>query len=84
MVTLIFFFWMLFFDRNDVVSRIKLHRVLAKMKTEKKFYEKEIHNIEETNHSLFSDDESLEKLAREKYLMKRDNEEIFLIVQSEE
>ena len=78
---LVFFFWMLFFDRNDLVTRIKLKRQLAKLKTEKEFYLKEIAKVEETNAQLFSSKETLEKYAREKYLMKRDDEEIFLIVE---
>ncbi|MDZ4844387.1 MAG: septum formation initiator family protein [Chitinophagales bacterium] len=78
---LVFFVWMLFFDRNDLISRYKLKRQLSKLKTEKEFYLKEISKVEETNTLLFYSDETLEKYAREKYLMKRDDEEIFLIVE---
>lgn len=78
---LAFFVWMLFFDRNDLISRFKLKRQLAKLKTEKQFYLKEISKVEEINAQLFLSNETLEKYAREKYLMKRDDEEIFLIVE---
>lgn len=78
---LLFFTWMLFFDRNDIITRFKLKRQLAKLKTEKEFYLKEMQEVEETNRELFSNDETLEKFAREKYLMKRENEELFLIVE---
>jgi cell division protein FtsB len=81
---IIFFGWMLFFDDNDIITRIKLQRQLARLKTEKEFYKEEIKKIEETNRQLFSSDETLEKFAREQYLMKRDNEEIFLIVEKKE
>jgi len=81
---LVFFTWMLFFDDNDVITRIKLQRQLGKLVVEKEFYLEEIEKIEETNRQLFSSDETLEKFAREKYLMKRDNEEIFLIVKKED
>lgn len=74
---------MLFFDRNDYITRYKLKRQLAKMKAEKEFFLREIRKVEETNAQLFSSNEALEKYAREKYLMKRDNEEIFLIVEKE-
>jgi len=77
---LLFFLWMLFFDRNDFITRIRLKRQLSHLKSEKEFYQREIEKIEETNRQLFSSDETLEKFAREQYLMKRDNEEIFLIV----
>lgn len=79
---LAFFIWMLFFDRNDIITRIRLQRQLARLKKEKEFYRKEIIKIEETNRQLFSSEETLEKFAREKYLMKRDDEEVFLIVET--
>lgn len=79
-----FLIWMLFFDDNDFITRIKLKRQLARLKAEKEFYLKEMKKIEETNQQLFSSKETLEKFAREKYLMKRDNEEIFLIVEKKE
>ncbi len=84
-ITLIaFFVWMLFFDRNDIVTRIRLHSQVNKLKKEKQFYLDELQKINETNDLLFSDNESLEKFAREKYLMKRPDEEMFLIVKKEE
>jgi len=78
---LLFFGWMLFFDHNDIITRIKLRMQLSKLKKEKEFFQNEMKKIEETNRQLFSSDETLEKFAREKYLMKRDDEEIFLIVE---
>lgn len=80
---LVFFTWMLFFDRNDIITRVKLKRQLAKLQKEREFYKEEIKKVEETNMQLFSSDETLEKFAREKYMMKRDNEEIFLIIEKE-
>lgn len=77
---LAFFIWMLFIDDNDIITRIRLKRQLDKLKKEKQFYSEEILKIEETRRQLFSSNETLEKFAREKYLMKRDDEEIFLIV----
>src|SRR5690349_18768192 len=71
---LVFFMWMLFFDRNDIITRVKLKNQLAKLQKEKEFYREEIKKVEETNALLFSNDETLEKFAREKYLMKRDDE----------
>src|ERR1051325_4491840 len=69
-----FFVWMLLFDHNDIITRIKLKRQLAKLKKEKEFYQQELVKVEEINRELFSSDETLEKFAREKYLMKRDDE----------
>ncbi|GIV34157.1 MAG: hypothetical protein KatS3mg031_1692 [Chitinophagales bacterium] len=81
---IVFFVWMLFFDRNDLVSRIRLQKQLNKLKKEKKFYLDELQKIHHTHELLFSTDEALEKFAREKYLMKRPDEELFLIVKKKD
>lgn len=77
---LLFTTWMLFIDQYDVISQIKMKRKLKKLYAEKEFYLQKIEEIKADHAKLFTDEASLEKFAREKYLMKRDNEEIFLIV----
>src|SRR5687767_8263706 len=81
---IVFFAWMLCFDRNDIITRVKLKNQLSKLREEKEFYKEEIKKVEETHAQLFSNEETLEKFAREKYLMKKDDEEVFLIVGREE
>jgi len=77
---IVLFTWMLFFDRYDLIYQYKLRRDLRKLQSEKSYYLEQIEEINKINDEVFTSDESLEKFAREKYLMKRDNEDIFLII----
>ena len=54
---------------------------LNKLEEEKAFYEEEIKKTITDLEDLKSNPKSLEKFAREKYLMKKDNEELFVIVE---
>lgn len=80
-VTAAFIVWMLFFDKNDLLSQYDYHQQLDKLKQEKKFYTTETAKVNKDLNELTSDPEQLEKFAREKYLMKKDNEDVYVIVQ---
>ena len=56
---------------------------LQKLEDEKEFYQEEIKQIRADLEELKTDPATLEKFAREKYLMKKDNEELFVIVEEE-
>ncbi len=73
--------WMLFFDRNDLISQFDYRSDVMKLKNEKEFYVKEIAQAEKDLTELTTDQQKLEKFAREKYLMKKDNEDVFVIVE---
>ena len=77
------FIWLLFFDSNDIISLLKSKAHLSDLKEEKVFYAKKIEESKTALTELSSDMQSLEKFAREKYYMKKENEEIFLIVEGE-
>lgn len=80
-ITLAFFvLWMLFFDQNNMIEQYKLRAQLRDLKAEKEYYLQEMAKAQQEYDELFTNQESLEKFAREKYLMKRDNEDIFVIV----
>ncbi len=79
--SLAFVIWMLFFDRNDVVSQYDYRTQVKKLEEEKEFYNKEIAAVEKDLNDLTTDKAKLEKFARERYLMKRDNEDVFVIVE---
>ncbi len=72
---------MLFFsDKNSVIDQYKLHKQHNKVKAEHRYYEQEIENARKQYNELFSNDKNLEKFGREKYLMKRDDEDVYVIV----
>ncbi len=79
-VTAFFVVWMLFVDRNDFIAQYQQVHKLNLLKKEKKYYQDEITKTQEDLKELTTDPEHLEKFAREKYLMKKDNEDVFVII----
>lgn len=69
-----------FFDRNNLVEEMQLRRKIVTLKREKEYYRKKIEEDKRKMEELLSSRENLEKFAREQYLMKRANEDIFVIV----
>lgn len=80
LVTAAFAIWMIFFDKNDLFSQYQYHQQLSKLKQERDFYQKETAKVTKDLDELTTNKEKLEKFAREKYLMKKDNEDVFVIV----
>lgn len=76
---LCFFIWMLFLDSNDLISRFKMSSKIRSLENEKEFYLEKIAEVEEDRKELMTNKELLEKFAREKYLMKKETEDIFII-----
>ena len=72
--------WIAFFDKNDFMSQYELRQKLKTLRTEQKYYLDEIEKSKTDMNELKTNPANLEKFAREKYLMKKDNEEIFVIV----
>jgi cell division protein FtsB len=71
--------WMMFFDRNDVPLQIKRIRELNKLEQSEKNMTMLITNTSKELKLLKTNPETLEKYAREKYLMKKDNEDLYII-----
>ena len=80
LVSFIFLVWMVFFDRNDLFSQWEYHQQVSKLQQERDFYQKETAKVHQDLDELTSNKGKLEKFAREKYLMKKDNEDVFVIV----
>ena len=80
LVSVAFLVWMIFFDKNDLFSQYQYSRQVSKLKQEKEFYQKETDKVRKDLDELTSNPQKLEKFAREKYLMKKENEDIFVIV----
>ncbi len=74
-----FVIWMLFFDSNDAFMLYKLRSELNTIRSEKEYFEVKIEETRLDLDNLLNDQEKLEKFAREKYLMKNNNEDIFVI-----
>jgi len=75
-----FAIWILFIDDRDLITTHFRHKVeLKKLEQSKKYYENQIAATRAELDQLKSNPALIEKYAREKYLMKRDNEDLFLI-----
>lgn len=77
--TSVFLIWMLFFDSNDFLSQFRYMRQLHAAKKEKEYYEEKTLEVSREREELQNNPELLEKFAREKYLMKRADEDVFLV-----
>jgi len=73
--------WIMFFDRNSLLRQYGDREDLYQLKKEKLYYQDEIQQTKKDLNELLTDKASLEKFAREKYLMKKDNEEIWLVLE---
>ena len=77
-VGLSFFVWIAFLDSNDLISRFKMGSKLRSLQNEKEYYQERISEVEKDRAELTTNKELLEKFAREKYLMKKETEDIFV------
>ncbi|MBN1199158.1 MAG: septum formation inhibitor [Bacteroidales bacterium] len=75
-----FLVWLFFFDSNNIILRLRLNNQLNELRREKQFYLDEIQKDSILTQKLLNDTAELERFAREKYLMKKDNEDVFLMV----
>ncbi|MGB3852043.1 MAG: septum formation initiator family protein [Tunicatimonas sp.] len=78
--TVAFAVWMLFVDVNDLRSQYRLGSKLRSLEAEKKFYEQQIKEVNLNREELLTNDQQLEEVAREKYLMKKPEEDVYVIV----
>ena len=77
-IIILFIFWMIFFDSNSLIIHSELNDDIKELNEQKTYYEKEI-SKDKIELEMIQSDSGLEKYAREKLFMKKDNEEIFII-----
>jgi len=78
LVTLFFIVWMLFLDNYSWLNSRVLNRQIDEMEDNKKYYQDEIKK-DNKSIKLLKNPDQIEKYAREKYFMKRDSEDIYII-----
>lgn len=76
---LIFIIWLAFFDSFSFLKKISVNKKLNQLKMDKKYYKDEIKSDSIQLYQLLSGSENLEKFARERYLMKKDSEDIYIV-----
>ena len=80
LTTVAFIVWLIFFDSNNMIMQQDLKAKLRELQVEKKFYLDEIRRDSILTRHLQTDTAALEKFAREKYLMKKEGEDIYLVI----
>ena len=80
LTSVLFVLWMLMFDQNNLNERRKNNRDYNQLIRERDYFQKKIEENRKRIQELKTNNDNLEKFAREQYLMKKDNEDIFIIV----
>lgn len=78
-----FLAWMIFFDRYDLSTQYAYQEEKTKLEYEKEFYTLEITSIEKLIKDVQYDHSEIQRIAREKYKMKKDNEDVYVIMEVE-
>lgn len=74
-----FIVWLGFIDRNNLVTQWKYRMQLHDLQQKQSYLEQQIQEVTEERQALQSSPEKLERFAREHYLMKKENEDLYLI-----
>jgi cell division protein DivIC len=83
LAVLVFLVWLLIFDQNSLIDRIRYLNALHNMEHEKQYYLERIEEDSRRLNELKTDRDNLEKFAREQYFMKKENEDVFVIIEEE-
>jgi cell division protein DivIC len=74
-----FLVWVIFFAENDIPSSFKREQTLNKLQQTEQHLNKQIVNTHKDLDLLKTNPQTIEKYARESYLMKKDNEDLFVV-----
>ncbi len=73
---------MLFFDQNNMVDRLKMSGEINQLEEDRMYYMEQIEKDSSRLHELTTDKDNLEKYAREQFLMKKKNEDVFVVIEN--
>ena len=83
LVLLAMLVWLLFFDNHNLIQQWRMQRQLNQLRRERDFYREEIRRDSLLIDQLKSEPVALERYARERYLMKKEGEDVFVIIDEE-
>ena len=81
LTAVVFGVWMLIFDRSNWIDLVSKINQIRNMEKEKEYYMEKIESDRKKLYELRTNDENLEKFAREQYVMKSPNEKVYLITE---
>ncbi len=73
--------WMFFFDENNMLVQYHRRHQLSDLSRKARYYQQEIAKVDEQIDQLTTNSATQERYARENYMMKRDSEDVFVIVE---
>ncbi len=80
LATLFFVLLLVFAKSNGIVRHFKQTRKIKQLKNQKEYYQQGIENTKKAINALLYDTARLEKYAREKYFMKKEKEDVFVVI----
>lgn len=83
-IFVIFLIWIFFIDTFDILTQIKMKQELNQLKKQEEFYKSEIEKDSTMLYNLNNDTQEQERFARERFLMKKENEDLFIIREKKE
>ena len=75
----VFLVWILFIDTFDIITQIRMNNEFKQLKEQQEFYKAEIEKDSTKVYNLNNNPEEQERFARERFLMKKDNEDVFIV-----
>lgn len=76
---LLFGLWICFFDSNSLISQSKTRKKISVLKKEKNFYINQINILKKDFNKINNNEEQIKRLAKEKYFLREEGEEIYLL-----
>lgn len=78
-VTLLFGIWMFFFDQNSFFIHRELDEQISELENDRKIYQEKLEKETLQIHQIKTNPNAIEKIAREKHYLKKENEDVFII-----
>lgn len=83
LILTVYLVYLLFFNQYNLISQFKLYMELKSLNEEQQYFRKLIEDAKDENKKIFKNQNTLEQFAREKYWMKKDSEEVYILVEKE-
>ena len=83
-IFVVFLVWIFFIDTFDVITQIKMKNEFNDLKQQQEFYKDEIEKDSTKIYNLNNNPEEQERFARERFLMKKENEDLFIVREKKE
>jgi cell division protein FtsB len=78
--TIVLSIWVVFFDKNDLLTQLDFSKQLKELEKERQYYLVEIESNKNKLVELQTNGANIEKFAREQYLMRKEGEDVFVVV----